>query len=230
LQKKIENYIAYHHLRANDKLPSERELVELWGVNRMTLRSAIEKLVDNGVLYKITGKGTYVAPKKIVRNLGVCRSFTESLNELNVSFETEVLSIRKLEANKHLSKVFSVFLGTDILEIKRKRIVEDMPFSIETSYLPYELCKGIEEFNYQIKSLYALLNKHYNIQLVSQRQNIHIAEISDENQKVLEVNKGADVFFFIKSTARDCEGKVIEYSTEWIRSDRCIITSVSREK
>ena len=67
--EKLENFISVNRLTANTRIPSERDLCEMWGVSRSTLRNAVDTLVEYGLLYRVLGSGVYVAEPKLVRNL-----------------------------------------------------------------------------------------------------------------------------------------------------------------
>jgi GntR family transcriptional regulator len=75
----IECYLQRHDLAPHAKLPSEREMCEMWGLNRATLRAALRRLIELGRIYSLKGSGTYVAPPKLERNLQDAKSTTESV-------------------------------------------------------------------------------------------------------------------------------------------------------
>ncbi len=65
LKEHIRTWIESNRLQPGDKIPTERELARLWGVSRLTVRQAIAELVDEGVLYRVQGSGTYVAEAEV---------------------------------------------------------------------------------------------------------------------------------------------------------------------
>ena len=72
----LEAYILENNLKPHDRLPSERDLSQMWGMNRITLRSAIYSMEAAGRLYSVQGRGTMVAPR-FVRTLQNLESFTK---------------------------------------------------------------------------------------------------------------------------------------------------------
>lgn len=225
----IETYIALEQLKPKDKLPSERELSEKWNVSRMTVRNAIVKLIDDGILYSVRGSGTFIAPKKIVLNLGEASSFKETMKREKLKYDTTVLYMNKIEANKELAKTFEVQLGNEFWAIKRRREVEGIPFSVETSYIPYENFIGINQYDFSTESLFEILKVVYNIEIVNQKHYIHTAPLSEEDLKQLDLMEGSMVIY-LTNHALDKNGKIAVYTKEWVRPDRCIITSISKEK
>ena len=75
----IECYLQRYDLAPHRKLPSEREMCDMWGLNRATLRTALRRLIELGRIYSLKGSGTYVAPPKLERNLQDAKSTTESV-------------------------------------------------------------------------------------------------------------------------------------------------------
>ncbi|MDF2682747.1 MAG: Transcriptional regulator, GntR family [Brevibacillus sp.] len=225
LAEKIEAYISLNQLQAHDKLPSERELSSLWDVNRMTLRNAIERLIDEGVLYRLHGSGTYVAVKKINRNLWQFLSFSDAMKEAGLDAQTKVISLRIIEANKALAKTFSILLGTQVVELKRIRNVENEPFALEAIYIPYHLCPGIEHHDLEKESLYAILREVYGIELTRSKQEISITYLTEEEAAYLGVAAGEAAICTKVVTATD-EKLPVEYTMEIARGDRCKFSTI----
>lgn len=225
LAEKIEAYISQSGLRAHDKLPSERELSSHWDVNRMTLRQAIERLVDEGILYSIHGSGTYVAPRKINRNLWQFLSFSDAMKEAGLYAQTTVISIRKMEANKWLAKTFSILLGTEVYELVRIRHVEHEPFALETIYIPCHLCLGLEQHDLEQQSLYAILREVYHIELTKSKQEISMSYLTEEEASYLGVEPGEAAICTKVVTATE-EQVPIEYTIEIARGDRCKFSTI----
>lgn len=229
LSDNIESYIAQNQLKPNDRLPSERTLSELWNVSRMTLRSAVNKLIDEGVLIRKAGSGTFIAPKKVTLNLGELNSFKHLVRKQNLQFEIEVHKIRTLESDKELSKLMDINLGTELIEITRKRIVEEVSFSIEKSYLLKSLVPEIINCDFTNNSLFEVLEKRYQLKLYNQRHLIQSIRIPENLSYYLDLDK-SDVCLYLSSNALGADGEVIVHTKEWVRPDRCVITSISTDK
>ncbi|WP_200880762.1 GntR family transcriptional regulator [Thermoactinomyces daqus] len=101
LQEMIEN----EELKPGDAVPPERELCEVHGISRMTARKAVMALVNEGVLFREQGKGTFVAEPKPKHLLTRLRSFTEEMEEQGFSVRSEILSFSIVEATLQLKKI-----------------------------------------------------------------------------------------------------------------------------
>ncbi|MFL0250528.1 GntR family transcriptional regulator [Clostridium neuense] len=225
ISDRIEEYIDINNLKEHDKLPSERELAEIWKVNRTTLRRAIDKLINEGVLYSKDGRENYVSPKKIDRDLCHFMSFTETMKNRGLCISTKLVSIKIVEANKELAKALSIFLGREVLEIKRIRIVDEKPLDFEISYIPSNLCKGIEKYDLENNSLYKILERDFKIKLLKQRQDVSMQYVGLEEGKYLDIKEGTAVLVSKGITLNVAE-EPVEYSIAFTRADRCSFSSV----
>ena len=128
--EQIECYIRQHKLAPQGKLPAEREMCEMWDLNRTTLRSAIKRLTSEGKLYSLKGSGTYVAPPKLERRLQDVKSTTESVRGAGHLLRNLVLDVQVIEYNKYLSKKLEVPLGHKVFYLRRLRIMDGSPYAI----------------------------------------------------------------------------------------------------
>lgn len=223
--ERLEEYIEEKKYKAHDQLPSEREFCELWNCNRMTLRAAIKRLINEGVLYNLHGKGTFLAEKKIERNLWQFSSFSKALEASGHEVKTEMLEVRKIEATKKISELLRLPLGKEIIEIKRLRIVDKEPMAIEVSYIDYRLCPGIEKEDLGIYSLYETLKSKYGIKLVRETQEISITYANEDEIDLLGVESKA-AMLMLKGLAFNDENLPVEYSKAITRGDRCCFASI----
>jgi GntR family transcriptional regulator len=102
--EKIEAYIIKNKLEPHTKIPSERDLCEMWDFNRTTLRSAIKRLIVEGKLYQKMGSGTYVAEPKITRNLQDLKALSTLVKDYGHTLTSRVLSVDIIESNKQTTQ------------------------------------------------------------------------------------------------------------------------------
>ena len=223
-REKIEDYIAMHGLKAHDKLPSERDLCELWGYNRMTLRSAIQTLIMEGILYSKTGSGTFVALSKISRNLQDLKSFSETIEETGRTLETIVLSTRIIECNKQISTKLNLKIGHKIFELIRLRKIDSEPVMIETTYVDYEKYRDFNTHDFSNESLYKIIEDSYGTTIKDGQEKIGITYATEEESQLLGITVGSPVFF-LTGVVNDVNHTPIEYFKSIARSDKIRFSS-----
>ena len=155
--------IENEELKPGDMIPTERELCDIQGVSRMTINKAIMSLVNEGVLYKKQGRGTFVAKPKEKQEIYRLKSFTEEMNEKGLTTSTKIISFEVKEAtkkNKSVLKIAEEF--NKVIEIRRLRMTEKDPVAIETVWIPEYLFKGMTADMIEGKSLYDIFNQQYN--------------------------------------------------------------------
>lgn len=133
LKGKIESNQWEEHF----KLPAERELCELYGVSRATVRQALHELEDKGFIYKSRGLGTFVKPRKIRQDLLNIYSFTEEMRKIGKVPSSKVLDFALIPCNEKVAKKLKVDEGTLVFYFVRLRLADGEPMMIQTSYLPY---------------------------------------------------------------------------------------------
>lgn len=224
-QEYILSYIREEKLQPHDRLPSERELSELWNMNRGTLRSAIGRMEKDGLLYSKHGAGTFLAVPKLRRNLHDLHSFSESVKAQERILTNRLLSMKLVESDKHLSAQFHTVLGTLLYEIVRLRIVDGIPMLIEMAYVPQSYCPGLEKYNLEEESLFHILEHFYDVELEQGEEKISITYTTEEESKILEIPVETPVFWLV-SRSYDAKMNLIEYCRTVARSDELQLTTV----
>ncbi len=129
----------------------------------------------------------------VLRELDKYGSITEALNNLNASFSYRVLKSEVIEANKQISTILKIPLGTKVFSYKKLRIVNDVAKTIEQVYIDYSRVNGIEKMNLKNQSLYAILQKSYNIEITYNEENIRIVMANDEESRLLNLEPKTEV-------------------------------------
>ena len=135
-------------------LPAERELAENFGLNRSTVRAAIQTLVEEGLLKKVQGKGTFVMRHARDNAYTHFRGMSELLKNHGYVPSSRILYTGPTPAGYKLSHLLQVGEDTVLYRIMRLRLGNGLPVSIENTFVPYELIPDIEDIDFQIYSLY----------------------------------------------------------------------------
>ena len=206
-------------LQPHRRIPSERELSALFGVSRMTIRQALVEMIGEGSLYTRSGKGTYVAERKIAQRLQRLTSFTQDMAARGLRPSSRLLGADLLPAPIELAHALSIPAGSELVRIRRLRLADGQQLAIETSHLPHARCPGILEHALERHSLYELLRDRYGLELAFATQTIEAANPTEEERELLEMPPGVPVLRIHRFTSTS-QGVVCEFVQSAYRGDR----------
>ena len=217
LSKKINDEV----LKPGDPIPTERELVDIHNISRMTARKAIMALVNEGLLYREQGKGTFVSEPepKMKHELSKLNGFTEEMKEKGMETKTEIVSFDFEIANNDIRKHLELPTDVDqVIKVKRLRYVEEDPFSLETVWIPYDLVPDLTEEVLTGASLYKTFRNKYGHQLKEARQTVEPIMLTEYEGNLLGLSSKALALLFRRTTYLK-EDRIIEYTKAIYRSD-----------
>jgi GntR family transcriptional regulator, frlABCD operon transcriptional regulator len=183
----LKKYIDSNGLKEGDRIPTEKELGELFKGSRISIRRAIKELVEEGTLKIVRGKGTFVsAPRKEIHLLDL-QGFSEGLTTENDTITKDILSIQRVKSNTHLNKIFHNKYD-EYIELVRKVFRNDQALSLDYAYLPVDLYPGIEEKIAPESSTFKIINDEYGIEFKKVNKNLEFVHPDEELQAQLKVN------------------------------------------
>lgn len=118
------------------RVPSEVELAKQFSVSRETVRSAMDRLVADGYLFRRAGKGTFVAARRIEHTGSTQTSLSATLDSVGLAHSTRVLMARLMPADHHVARALRLSAGSSVACIRRLRLVEGEPVALHTTCLP----------------------------------------------------------------------------------------------
>ncbi|MFC6169213.1 GntR family transcriptional regulator [Loigolactobacillus jiayinensis] len=188
-----------------DRIPSERELSVTFGVSRMTLRQAIQTLVDEGILERRVGAGTYVANQKVQEKMSGVTSFTDIMLAQGKTPSSKTVSYHV--ASPSLSEKEKLQLTDDaqILRMERIRYADDVPISFEVATVPEELVRKFSKSEIT-SSLYRTLESKAGLTLGGAQQTVTAQTASERTAELLDIKRGDPILrlrqlSFLKSGA-----------------------------
>ncbi|MGG4489973.1 GntR family transcriptional regulator [Metabacillus idriensis] len=192
------------------KLPTEEELIKAFEVSRNTVRKAVTQLVNRGYVYQVQGSGMFLRDKSAADyiNLGSLRGLTRDLT--SKSIETQILALHVLEADEEIANEMRCEPGTKLYYVKRLRMVDQEPFSIEISYFIKDI---VPYLNADIakSSIYTYLIDDLKLNIGFADKVINCEKIDEESAKILQIN-ALDPALIIENTVCLSNGKVFELS------------------
>jgi GntR family transcriptional regulator len=199
-------------------LPSERELAERYGLARMTVRGEIERLTAEGSVYRLHGRGTYVAEPRIAQ-AGALTSFTEDMLARGHVPGSTVVSSEVVEADGFLAAALEVKPGDSCFRLDRVRTADGRPMAVEQVYLPLERFDGIGEVDFAGASLFDVLEDRFGVTLGDAEQRVVAVAIDADDASLLGVAEGSPGLRF-QTVTRDQEGAPVLHAVSLYPGDR----------
>jgi DNA-binding GntR family transcriptional regulator len=215
LSQELEAAIERGDLKAGDRIETEVEIAERFGLSRPTVRQAIQELVNKGMLVRRRGVGTQVVHTQIRRPVELT-SLYDDLARANHKPTTKVLGLAHTLADARLAASLIVEEGTDLLYMERLRSDNNEPLAIMRNWLPADLIDPtLEEL--EAVGLYELLRRG-GTQMRMADQRIGARTATTAEARLLGIKSGAPLLT-MERTSFDDAGRVVEYAAHIYRSD-----------
>lgn len=213
LINKIEN-----NMEENGQLDSEREICEKYGVSRTTVRQALDELEKNRYIYKVQGKGNFIAPRIVEQDLIKVSSFTAEMKKIGKRPTSKLLSFEILEVNDNILKKLKISKNDLVFKISRIRIADDIPMIYEITYLPYERFKGMTKEMLGENPMYDILKNNFQAYISSAEEVIESILINKVESIYLDTPQGQAGLKIERITYEHM--KAIEYTISIARGDK----------
>ena len=214
-RQRIEN----GEVRPGDRIPTERELCDIYKVSQITVRQAIQMLVNEGLLVRRPRTGTRVAHRKFSQDLIRLTSFSEDMRSRGLRPGGMVIRACEETAGLRVAEKLKLPDKTAVTRLERLRLAEDEPMAIETCHIPVALCPGLAERNLEGVSLYDLLRLEYRVDVQWAQQSFEASSATSGEARLLGIKRGAPVLRTERLTF-DATGRPVEYAISVYRGDR----------
>ena|SRR5690554_2005531 len=210
LKEEIKKKILSGELKPGDSLPSEHDYMNRYNISRSTVRQALASLKNEGCIRMVRGKGTFV--NKPIENLflGNLLGFSQQMKKQGLPFSGKVLKKEIIKGSSEVSERLEIKPNENVFYLKRLRFVKNKPVIIAENFLPMYLYPGIDELEFENKSLYEILDKDYEIIPYRAIRNFKPQNPSKDDIKLLKISPDTP-FLFIESVAFDRKNTPIEF-------------------
>jgi GntR family transcriptional regulator len=212
--------LASGEWRPGDRIPTIRQLGELYGVSRITVVQALDTLARDGLLRRWQGKGVFVSQLSEPEQPRLyLQSFTEQTIGRGQAPTSRTMCLRREPPDPALSARLDLKPGEGIILLQRLRLVDGTPLAIQRAYLPEHLVPGLLDRAETIDSLYEVLARTYGILPTNATETYVPVQLVPDEARFLEAQPGT-LGFQVDRTTSDQHGRTIEFSTSVLRADK----------
>jgi len=219
LAETLRQQIVEGELESGSRLPGEVALGETYDLNRHTVRAALSELENDGLIYKIQGKGTFVSIRKIPYTISPGTSFSGTLEKLGLQGQPTLLDAKVSTCSAEVAESLDCQTGSPVYELEILRRIEKFPVCVTTSWLSPERFPGLLDQIRPFRSLYGILKRVYGLdspQRVWSR--IEAAMPETREQDALQMSAHTPILV-TRSLATDSAKQPVELSYSRCRSD-----------
>jgi GntR family transcriptional regulator len=214
LAQGLRQAISAGFVGGGEALPSERLLSEQTGASRVTIRRALEQLIDEGLIVRRHGSGTYLAPR-IQQPGSDLTSFSNDTQNRGAA-PSSVWIMKSLgQANEEEAAALNLSLGASVVHLARVRLANGEPLAIEEAVLAADLLPPIEAIG---DSLYAALGTKNN-RPVRGNQRLTASLATSIEAGLLSIRENSEVLRIERRTFR-ADGRPVELTRSAYRGDR----------
>lgn len=197
LQMHIQREIESGHLRPGDMISPEKELAGVHNVSPGTVKKALLNLVNGGFLYRVRGKGTFIAGTSIKRESMRYYRYLKDFRSKEASLRIKFLDLKKINAVDTINRNLKIGQKDDLFEIKRVFISSDKkPIIYTVSYLPQDRFKEFETIsprNFERVPLFLLLENKFGLPTISNKELLSAVSAEKDIAGILKIPEGSPV-------------------------------------
>ncbi len=202
-----------------ERLPAERELSRMFGVNRMTLRRALMRLELQGLLYRRQGAGTYIAEPKIERQADELVSFSRGMTRRGYLPGAKLLRFERKPAEVRIARELGVPVGAEVFYFNRLRFLDQEPVMLEEFWMSVARFPDLESFDLINRFIFDIVEMEYGLTVTRARQSLEPAVATDYEAEMLNIRVGSPLMLE-RRLSFDEHDEPIEFGKDLYRGDR----------
>lgn len=210
--------------KPGELLPTENELIDRYKISRVTVRKAMDLLLNDGLIAKRRGYGTFVQPHKVEQTMSKVLHFSSDMEKRGFKSSTSMLVNEMVPATKAIAEALNIDEGEPMVHVSRLRYADGIPMCMESAYLIYKSCPDVLGKDFSVSSMRNFLVEKYNIVWKSASQKIFAMNATPKLAGSLQVHEG-DPLFYIERLSFTQDGKPGEYLQSYYRGDSYYLTA-----
>lgn len=177
--------------RSGDRLPSETEMIQKYGVSRITVRQALSELESEGVVVRRHGRGTYVAERNIEHDLVRLTDFVEDMELAGLAPSSQVLAMKREFATFPIAEALKIAVGEEVVRVDRLRLADQRPIAYDTTWLPLRFGLLLSEVELAHETIFHILETRYSIPIEIGVFHITASNATMEQARLLDIPTNA---------------------------------------
>lgn len=204
------------------RFPTDRELVEHYGVSRHTVREAVRRLKARGVIERERGRGSIVRRPELVQRLGTLYSLFRAVEAQGMTQTSEVIA-RDLDTDVDAAVKLGLDPDTELFHLERIRNADGRPLALDTVWLPPDLGEPLLEVDFARTALYDELEQRLGLRPTAGHETIEPLVPDDDLRELLDLDDGEAVLRIQRTSTID--DRVVECRITLVRGSRFTLVS-----
>lgn len=218
LKALLRNRILNGTYAPHSQMPSESELGNLHNVSRITVRQALSDLQKEGLIFKIHGKGTFVAKPKAFQNVSKLQGLAEAMSQIGYEVINHLRSFKFIPASTVVADRLNISEGTQVAEIKRVRLINREPVSLEITYVSQQLGEQLQKADLVARDIFLIIENDCGIPLGRADLAIDAILAETELTNALNVEEGSPIMRIERLTYA-ADGTPLDFEYLYYRGD-----------
>ncbi|EUJ59002.1 GntR family transcriptional regulator [Listeria fleischmannii] len=210
IQTEIKQKIEAGVWQVGTAIPAERQLAEMFHVSRMTVRQAIQGLVDDNILQRRVGAGTFIAEKKLTERLEAVTSFTNLMLQEGKKPSTRIVSYGIRPASTQEQEALGIPEKSNVMKVERIRYGDMVPILYEVAAIPEYIASLLTKEDI-MNSLYEAVETKIGKQIGEAEQTMEASLVSEKVAPFLDVKLGSPVMKLRQITYLE-DGRPFEFT------------------
>lgn len=198
-------------LAVGDKLPTEAEFGEQYGISRIVVREALADLVRSGLIYKIKGQGAFVSARERDEDfVSTVLGFSDEMERKGLSVRTQVLSHELRAPTEDEARALELGPQDQVVALRRLRSVgNELRLLVQTA-IPADLVPGLHRTRLENRSLYDVLRRQYGLRITRAERWIDAVLPDAQTRELLDIDS-SEPLLRIESIAYGANGRPLEH-------------------
>jgi GntR family transcriptional regulator len=184
----------------HEQLASESEMMATFGVSRITVRQALNDLQNEGLIFRMHGKGTFVSKPKAFQDLGKLQGFGEAMRQKGYETYARVISIDAVTPSQQVRDKLQLLKRAKVTELQRLRFLNREPISLDITYVPTAIGHRLAKEDLATRDVFVILENDYGIALGHADLQIGSTLADEYLAEQLRVDAGSPVLLIERTT------------------------------